>query len=127
MIGKFQLPSFLSELRNPSQIPSNILPSYNFVKDNTRIKFLHLDNDGFTKVLLLYYNRVYFFHLEWADLIEKSLESKTIANKLTRREDFRTNCELILDNETEPITRETTNLDQFKPYSYGFYGLTVII
>lgn len=83
-----------------------------------------MDNDGFTKVMLSYYNRIYLFHLEWADIIERTLESKPFSNRLTRREDFRTNCELILDSEAEIIGNES-NLEGLKPYLYGYYGFTV--
>lgn len=86
-----------------------------------------MNDDGYTKVMLSYYNRIYLFHLEWADIIEKNLDSKPLASRLSKREDFRTNCELILDSEAEIIDPKGTNLDKFKPFLYGYYGFSVSI
>jgi hypothetical protein len=104
-----------------------VLSDYEFVRNNTKIKFLSMNDDGYTKVMLSYYNRIYLFHLEWADIIEKNLDSKPLASRLSKREDFRTNCELILDSEAEIIDPKGTNLDKFKPFLYGYYGFSVSI
>jgi hypothetical protein len=78
-----------------------------------------------TKVMLLYYNRVYLFHLEWADLVEKSLETRTALDKIPNREEFRTDLEVLLEKPADIISVDSPDLKNFNPYNYGFLGVTV--
>ena len=114
-------------MKSFSQIQRQNLAPYNFVRDHTEIKFMHISNDDSTKVMLVYYNKIYLFHLEWADLVEKSLESSSKLSRIHKRDNFKTHCELILDSEAELIEGEKFNHEKFKPFNYGYYGTTVLV
>jgi len=96
------------------------------VRNNTRIKFAPVKSERSTKVLLSFYNRIYLLHLEWADLIEKALENKTLAKEVLKREDYKTNCEVVVDTDPAVIEADDKDLKKFKPFRYGYFGFSVI-
>jgi len=65
-------------------------------------------------------------HLEWADLIEKALDNKTLAKEVLKKEDYKTNCEVVVDTDPAIIEADDKDLKRFKPFRYGFFGFTVI-
>ena len=114
-VSKFQLPVILPEYKTENEI-------YKTLKRDTPMRYLPVEGN-LSKFYVLFYNRLFLFSLEWADIVEKNIALNSSAANIIQRDDFRTDVELVLETNATKVTE--AEVSKINPLLYGFYGVMV--